>query len=359
MNIAVVDVAAESGGALSVLEDFVDTIVNNEGDDNDEWFIITSVVRTRETKRVHNIRFPEVKRSWGRRLVWEYMRFPRIVKEYAIDIVFSLQNNAMPMIKKPQVVYFHNVLLSQQTVRFSFCKKDERLYAVYTKFLAPYIRRSWRWANKIITQSVSVRNQIQRYVESDKIEVCRPRLGMDDDPCKTKSRIKGYIYPAIPQSYKNFEAVVYAASKLEEINAEVEILLTIDGNENEYAKKIKELANGIKSVKLIGFLGRNEVLKKYSEYGLVITSKIESYGVPILGAMAVGTVIVGVNRDYIREHAEYTGYNRIYLSEGDLDLFHAMMEGMQDDKESNYIMPENDGMKKVVKIVKNQYRELW
>lgn len=354
MNIAVVDVAAESGGAVSVLEDFIDTVVSNEG--NDEWFIVTSVVKTRETKQIHNIRFPEVKRSWGRRLIWEYMKFPRIVKQYKIDIVLSLQNNAMPIIRKPQVVYFHNVLLSQQNVRFSFRKKDERLYAVYTRFLAPYIRRSWRRANKIITQSVSVRNQVQRYVEGDKIEVCRPRLRMDNLR-RTRNRIKGYIYPATPQSYKNFEAVIFAASKLEEITAGVEILLTIDGNENEYAKKIKELAAGINCVKLIGFLNRNKVLEKYSEYGLVITSKMESYGIPILEAMVAGTVIAGVDRDYIREHAEYTGYNRIYLSEGDRDLFHAMLEGMQDDQESNYKMPENDGMAQAIEIVKNQHRE--
>lgn len=354
MNIAVVDVAAESGGALSVLEDFVDTIVRNEESNSDEWFIITSVVRTKETKRVHNIRFPEVKRSWRSRLVWEYVKFPQIVKEYGIDIVFSLQNNAMPVIKKPQVVYFHNVLLSQQNVRFSFCKKDERLYAVYTRILAPYIRRSWRRADKIITQSVSVRDQVQRYAGSDKIEVCRPRLRIDGLR-KAKDRIKGYIYPATPQSYKNFEAVVYAASKLEEINAEFEILLTISGDENEYAKRIKELAAGIKSVKLIGFLDRDEVLEKYSEYGLVMTSKIESYGVPILEAMVAGTVIAGVDRDYIREHAEYTGYNRIYLSE-ESDLFRAMLEGLHDDKESNYKMPENDGMERTIEIVKNQYR---
>ena len=50
MTILVVDVAAESGGALSVLTDFHRYLLQNEENLTDVWIFLTSVVELSETE---------------------------------------------------------------------------------------------------------------------------------------------------------------------------------------------------------------------------------------------------------------------------------------------------------------------
>ena len=351
MNIAVIDVAAESGGALSVLNDFANFIYENDTENN--WYFYTSVVDIREKENIHNIKNPNIKKSWFHRLWWEYFSFPKLMKENNIDLVISLQNNALPKGKWKQIVYFHNVLLLQKAGTFSFKNKSERRYAIYSNILGPYIRHTWKNADLIIVQGNHVRNAIKEWNIDIPIEVVTPELNIEI--IDNKNTIKGYIYPAFPNTYKNFESIIEAVKilNLREIN--VEIIFTIDGTENEYSKSIFDMAKGVKNIKCVGKLTRDEVLSYYENYGLIMTSKIESFGMPIMEAKSHNTVIVGLNFPYVEELT--SGYNRSYIVPED-DLQSAIVNGLNDNNIGNYTPNKKNGWEKILKYIRRCSEEL-
>ncbi|MDE5977655.1 MAG: glycosyltransferase [Turicibacter sp.] len=332
INIAVVDVAAQSSGALSVLNDFCASL--NKSETKNQWYIITSLVKVEESKHLHNIIIPEIKRSWAHRIFWEKFKFPKLMKKLKIDFVISLQNNALPKGRWKQVVYFHNVLLLKHDINFSFFKREERKFFIYTRVLGPYIRHTWKNADKLYVQTETVKRKVKENGFLHNVDVVLPGIDTERIQTSNQHEIKGYIYPAAASSYKNHIAIIQAMKKINRNKGEVEIIFTIDGSENEYAAKIVEMAKGVSKIRCIGKLSRDELFHYYNEYGVIMVSKLESFGMPLLEAKVFQTVVVAIDYPYARELLE--GYNRSYLvTEERLDQ--AIIDGMLDRQEGNYV----------------------
>lgn len=349
MNIAVIDVAAESSGALSILYDFVDSLIKKKTGNKDVWYIFTSIVEVNACDNIRNIRMPNIKKGWLHRLLWEYAELPKMLEKLQIDVVLSLQNNALPIKTVPQIVYLHNILFVQQDISFSFFRKDERIFSVYAKILAPYMRWTWKKAKMMVVQGQSVKEMLQRYYKGD-VKIIRPSQQVNPKR-ETSRRIRGYIYPLMPSSYKNVECVLKALERLEQKGNACKILLTMNGDENSYAKKIRKMAEGLKYIQFIGFQERNDILEKYAEYGLIMVSNLESYAVPLHEAMCAGTVIVALDKPYVRDFSEYSRYNRLYVAETEDDLSESMLIGLKDEKEGNYLRHNIDSSEELITLV--------
>lgn len=346
MNIAVIDVAAESGGALSVLNDFCDELRKLEA--KDHWYIVTSVVRIEETEYLHNIRIPGIKRSWFHRILWEKFCFSKLMRERKIDVVVSLQNNAFPKGNWKQVVYFHNVLLLKHNISFSFFKGEERPFFIYSKILGPYIRRTWKNADKMYVQTENVKRLVGESGFRGDVEVVLPSIHLEDKIEVVNKRVKGYIYPATAASYKNHMAIIMAVENINRKLKKVEILFTIDERDNKYARKLVERAKNVSGIYFVGKLSRNEIFKYYKEYGVIMVSKLESFGMPLLEAKTFQTVIVAIDYPYAKELLE--GYNRAYLvSEEKLD--EALISGLMDEQHGNYVAEQLNWVQKMVSFI--------
>jgi glycosyltransferase involved in cell wall biosynthesis len=345
MNIAVIDVAAESGGALSVLNDFCKA-VGKYGKDN-QWYIITSTVDIAESENIHNIKFPKVKKSWIHRIIWEKTVFPKLMRKLEIDIVVSLQNNALPKGKWKQAVYFHNVLLLQKKDIFSIWNKQERPYAIYCRFLGPYIRHTWKNADIMFVQTNTVKTQIEQYNIHKKIEVIPPTV-LEEFGRTHLPRIRGYVYPASATRYKNYEAIINAEKKLNEEYKTINVLFTIEDSENEYAREIYEKSKEVKGISFIGKQTREKIFELYREYGVIFTSKIESAGLALTEAQVVNTVAVAL--DYPYAHEILQDYKRGYLAD-ETSLHKAMEEGMSDVNDGMCSYNHKDGWEKMISII--------
>ena len=123
MKIAVINVAASSGGALSVLKEFYSYIRNNRQNNNGqdlEWLFLVTTPQLEEDEHIKVINFPWIKESWFHRAFWDFYVAPRIIQDYDADIVFSMQNVCIPRIKIPQVLYVHQPLPFQNVKSFPF-----------------------------------------------------------------------------------------------------------------------------------------------------------------------------------------------------------------------------------------------
>ena len=107
MRILVYDVAADSGGAATVLQSFYEEFLQ---DTENEYLFVLSVYELPETDHIRVLNFPWVKRSPLHRMYFDHFVAHRLVKRYHADKVLSLQNIELPHAGVPQIVYEHNAL---------------------------------------------------------------------------------------------------------------------------------------------------------------------------------------------------------------------------------------------------------
>ena len=303
MKIAIVDVAAESGGALSVLKDFLNYISSLDADTN-EYFVFVSMKIDIVKSNIHYIVDPGIKKSWFSRLKWERFAAVKEFKKLGIDVIISLQNTAFFSKSIRQLVYFHNVLLLEKPNKYSLRNKAERKYAVYTRAIAPYTMRSLKYANMIVCQTNTVKNEINSFLPGAQIKAVYPNVNVDERFLDTfEGSVRGFVYPTASLPFKKIETVVKSVEKHKEwfVENKIEFLITIDGNENEYAAQIKRLSEGLQPIKLIGYQKREDIFRLYRDHALLVNSELESYPIPFREAQLIGAPIVAADYPYAQE----------------------------------------------------------
>lgn len=300
MNILVYSVAAESGGALSVLMDFYKQF--REHKENHYYFLV-STPQLEEQDNITVLRFPEIKKGWGHRLWFEYVKAPQLVKQLKIDEVFSTTNTVLPFVQVSQTLYLHNSL-PFSTYRFKW--NENRLFWVYQHIIARLIFHSLKRADHIITQTHWMKNAVidQCGIPEGKIEVQTPPI--DDSMVKLfhpTGRETIFFYPAAPFSYKNHRLIIEACKilKSREIT-DWQVLLTLNANGSPYERELAAVAKDFRlPVKFIGFLSREEVFDWYSKSILLFPSYIESFPLPLMEARLTGAPILASDMPFSRE----------------------------------------------------------
>ena len=132
MRIVVNDIAASEGGALSVLQDFYNEISKSSDSDNIEWFfLLADKSFLQETNNIKIFEYPNIKKSWIKRIMFDFFYGRKIINSFKPDLYVSLQNTATLGIKAKQVVYLHQPLPYQDEKRFSIFKNGEKKLAIY------------------------------------------------------------------------------------------------------------------------------------------------------------------------------------------------------------------------------------
>jgi glycosyltransferase involved in cell wall biosynthesis len=335
LRVVLVDIAASSVGALSVLKDFTDFLALQ--DVGVDWVcLVSSEAISSSVPWVRVVRDTYPKRSWMHRLTWEILIAPRLVQRYAPDAVFSLQNTAVAFTKVPQIVYVHQSLPFARWHRWSFFRSEEREMAVRVAVLGPVIRWSVRRASTTIVQTHWMQQvlAISSRVDSSRIVVVAP----DCDVSLTasdESDISGaactrpgtnFFYPASAMPYKNFEVAIQALILLQAQGHHAELTLTITGTENDYAKRIKQLATPLgDAVQFCGSISRRSVLLMLQHSILVFPSIIETFGLPLLEARKLGSWAIAADTPFAREILDGYPRARFFASDSAEDLASAML----------------------------------
>ena len=113
MRIVVNDIAASTGGAMTVLRDFYRCVCEN--DTENEWIFLLGDKYFEETDNVKIISMPDIKKSGFKKLWFDFVAGRKYISALKPDVVFSLQNIITFGLKAPQVVYVHQPLPFQRT----------------------------------------------------------------------------------------------------------------------------------------------------------------------------------------------------------------------------------------------------
>ena len=302
MKIAVVNFAADTGGALSILRDFYEYI--KENDSENEWVFLLSDMYIEETDKIKVMLVSKYKESWLKRLKFDYINGKSIIKELNVDSIFNLQNTAIRGLKKKQNLYVHQSLPFQNIKKFSFLKKSECKMAVYQNLIGFLIKSSIKKCDNIIVQTQWMKTSIlsKNLCSKNKINVVPPNIEIKEASNITCEMNK-FFYPAGDLFYKNHRIINDAINLLNkdlDLDLDLEVIFTID-KRPDYDEKIK----------FVGNLPRKEVYSRYKSNILIFPSYIETYGLPLAECRASNGLVLAADTEFSREIL--AGYKNAYF----------------------------------------------
>jgi glycosyltransferase involved in cell wall biosynthesis len=303
MDIMVFDVPAESGGALSILNDFYQEVVEND-DKSVNWIFVLSNPEYKETDNVKILNFPWVKKSWFHRLYFDHFVAPKLVEKYNIDKIFSLQNVIIPKTDVEQILYVHQPLPFSG---YKFNIRENFKFWVYQNIINKKIYSSIKEADKVIVQTHWMKDaSIEKTgINEDKIDVVPPEINLNikEKFNVSKNKINRFFFPAGASYYKNHRLIVEVAKLLKEKNiSDYKVIFTLDGSENDHINELfKEVQRFNLPIEFRGRLERKDVFNLYTKSYLLFPSYIETFGLPMLEAKLHKTMILASDKAFSHE----------------------------------------------------------
>ncbi|GAA0482084.1 glycosyltransferase [Tatumella punctata] len=260
------------------------------------------------------IEFPDVKRSWLKRIKFEFIDSYFISRRLKADLWICLHDITANLYRTKQMVYCHNPSPFYKVTKkdFTFDKK----FFLFTIFYKLLYRINIKKNDTIFVQQEWIADNFRQWFGISNVLVSRPQnekvasnaeaRDCNYNPFENKVI---FFYPSFPRTFKNFEVIIKSLKLLKEknINAynKVVILLTIDDDMNKYSKHIcDEIRDaGISNIKLLGKLDITAVHKIYRgscDY-LLFPSKLETWGLPLTEAKSYEIPIIVSDLPYAHE----------------------------------------------------------
>lgn len=338
--------AATSGGALTILIQFIENVAINF-DENYVFYIFCTVdlkqYNSQKIKIINNIKG----KSWKNRILWDLRGLKKWSKEKSIypDLLISLQNTGIYGFNNvPQVIYLHQSLPYYKDAKWSLLKAEERSLWIYKHIYRHIIGMSIR-NNYIIVQTEWMKKIVSdmHKVKKDKIYVIPPSIKNIDIKNVNNIKRDGEImifYPSIPVKYKNHKVLLEAIKLLKKENKvnNLKLILTIDKS-TKYSLDLYEylVENNLQNeVKFIGKVSYKEVLEYYKASDIVVyPSYVETYGLPLIEAAQFKKNIIVSDLDYAREALK--GYEGVkFVNYKDKNIWAKEILNLLSDTKTNY-----------------------
>ncbi|MCR5421610.1 MAG: glycosyltransferase [Lachnospiraceae bacterium] len=311
MRIVVDDIAASKTGALSILKDFYNYVLNCEKEH--EWIFVLGDDLLEEKENVKVLIRKDVKQDRINRLRFDLKTGSEYFSQLKPDVLFSLQNTLPGGYKGPQVLYVHQPLGYQTLKKFSLLKSEEREYAIYQYFIGRLIDSSVKRADKVIVQTEWMKRAVIKKtgISEDKIVKVLPDIIV---PFETDEEVRSYengntvnfFYPAGEILYKNHACIIEAVGILREKGIyNFSVSFTMDKGDLTYLNRYPSY----EQIKYIGRIPRKEVFGRYRDEVLIFPSYIETFGYPPAEARAMGGNIIASDCEFCREVLR--GYDKV------------------------------------------------
>lgn len=255
------------------------------------------------TPGIRTIAFPDTKTSWAKRLMLEYRGFKTLSRDLQPDFWLSLHDVSPRLNGERQAVYCHNpAAFFRPTWRDIGFERSLLAFSLAYRFL---YRFNMRANCAVIVQQEWMRQKLRPYARPDAVIVAHPDVA--DLPGVPRSRGEDgkcvFLYPTLPRAFKNIEVLGEALAKLPpEDVARIEIRVTIDGQENAYARAIVDRYARQPGMTFIGRQVRARMAQEYADCDAVaFPSRLETWGLPISEAKAFGKPILAAELPYARE----------------------------------------------------------
>lgn len=308
MNVVVIASASRTGGALSIYLQFLNHLETEIGAGHYYIFVDPKM----PCRKIDGVEYIPINTSGIARFLFDINGFKIIIRKRRIcpDVIFSLQNTAVFCDDVPQLVYYHQSLPFFKC-KFNLLTSTGRTYIFYHYLYPLYVKLLHNRNVKYIVQTDYIKKCFsKKYSSVSRDDVYSFFPDVEDvaicnvvDYAYEKDTYN-FVYPALAADYKEHETLVYALKKLEEKETDVfnKVRIHFTFTENSYPH-LSNLISNLHLEKNFVFHGRidHEILLSMvkSSHGLLFPSVIETIGLPMLEAAAMGVPVVANDLPFV------------------------------------------------------------
>lgn len=292
------------GGTLTVLRDCLSAAAATLPDD---WDIVALVhdAGLIDVPRVRLMEFPAAKTSWFKRLHLEWIGFRQAFRDEPVDLWLSMHDVTPRVDATRQAVYCHNPApFYDLPLREAF--QDPKLWLFnrfYGHLYGAFIRRN-AW---VIVQQQWLRDAFKHRYGALPVLVANPDV--NPLPANTAAPAEAgaspfvLLYPTLSRVFKNVETILEAMRLLAaDGQTGIELRVTLTGDENTYARWLRERYHDTPGVRFIGRQTAEQMAEQYaSASAILFPSKLETWGLPISEAKAWGKPLLVADLSYAYE----------------------------------------------------------
>ncbi|MEE2759830.1 MAG: glycosyltransferase family 1 protein [Pseudomonadota bacterium] len=294
LRVLINGIHARSGGGITYLKNILPLLAEDSELEfhlfiHEDQFELFNVID--ERIRVHLLEFPN---GFFFNLVWEQFALPILAKVMSIDVTISPANYG-PLMAPAQVIMLRNSL----AVAGRETRPVKRLYwaglTIMTALSLLTCRRAIavsNYARKALTFGISQRLQ-------NKVSVIYH--GVRESFAPPKVERSGEYLLAVSDIYvqKNLHTLIHALAEIRRTNPEVILKLAGKAIDRGYLNELEDVIRVEKLEDAIEFLGEmnsDQLLELYQSCSaFVFPSTVETFGNPLVEAMACGAPIVSSN----------------------------------------------------------------
>ncbi len=341
------------GGILTIFRKLI--LELSKRDDCDIVCLVNSEGLFDKSTNVNFIEYPEVKKSWARRIFFEYIQSWFLSKKIKPDVWVCLHDMTANTYKvKRKIVYCHNPSPFYKSNLNEF-KLDKKFY-LFTKFYKYLYKINIKKNNAVIVQQEWIKNSFNRWFGVDNVYVSRPEISINPSSetinVIDENLVVNLLYPAVPRVFKNFDILIQAMSELK--NSDItkyentKLRLTFGEGFNsvgdDVIRKVKEL--GLDNIIFTGFLTKEILNEEYKVDNtiLIFPSKLETWGLPLSEAKEHRVPVLSADLAYAHETlGNYSAVN-FFDSDSSSDLLKKLDKTIKNDYEGSCFVPSNHSM---------------
>ncbi|WP_019908924.1 glycosyltransferase [Paenibacillus sp. HW567] len=335
--------AATSGGALTILKQFIQQVAQEN--ENFYFYIFCSYDLSAYERDNIKIIILNNNKKWKNRIYWDFVGLKKwsLQNNVVPSIIISLQNTGVYNFGGiEQVIYLHQPFPYYYEYKWKFSKKEERIYWFYKNIYKHLIQFSINRKTHIVVQSNWLKKRVSKMhnVDLNKIYVIKPHIEIPEEKVENKNVESYLFFPASGLQYKNHDILIRALSIIkQEYKKKIFLVLTL-ASESQYSNKLFELARELDvkdQVSFVGNLSYEEVFNYYKECNLVVfPSYLETFGLPLIEAASFKKPIVASDLEYAKEALE--GYAGVKFAQHNSpqDWAEAILNQLVDCQECSY-----------------------
>ena len=278
-------------------------------DIENEYFIFVKPGEDRCLEETFNFKIVEVKGIGY--AAWEQISLPLAARQYDLDLLHCTSNTAPLLTDIPTFLTLHDVIYLDQ--KYQGGSWYQRLCHLYRKVIVPF---SFRKAKRVFTVSESEWNKIQRVLGRKSVGIVYNGVSPTFTLHTGKELSSARKQFNLPDNYlfflgskapkKNMAGVLKAYHKYRSLVADP-LPLVIAESEEAYVTALCDklgLTGLERHLVLIGYVPHSNLPSIYAGAELFLYPSLsESFGIPIIEAMACGTPVITSNTTSMPEVA--------------------------------------------------------